>query len=153
MDDKVGRLQKHLSLIRTSAGWSAQQLGDRLDVSRQMVSHWETGRNQMTMMQYLAIRQVLEEEIRSGQKNGDTRMLEDVIRVLVDEPESFTDEERTRVLEDANLLAPSIATKKTSRKHASAIWAAVLAGVAIAVGTAVKTSLDDPSKDEPVKPD
>jgi transcriptional regulator with XRE-family HTH domain len=146
LDVRVKCLQKYLSLIRTSAGWSATELGEKLDVSRQMISNLENGRNKMTMMQYLAIRQVLAEEIERSSNNDDTQMLKDVIRVLVDEYESFTDEQRNRVLSDANLLAPAIVSKKTTRKRASKTWATALAGVlvaAVAVGTKVLLSDKD----------
>ena len=141
MEDKVKLLQRNLALIRTCAGWSASELGTRLGVSRQMVSSLETGRNEMTRMQYLAIRQVLSEEIERSSKEGDTQMLQDVIRVLVDEPDKFNDEQRTKVLSDANLLAPSIVSKKTTRKVASATWVAALAGAVIAVVTVGATAL------------
>ena len=144
MDARVGRLQKYLSLIRTSAGWSTTDLGEKLDVSRQMVSNLESGRNRMTMMQYRAIRNALDEEIQSSEGANDTQMLKDVIRVLVDEPERFTDEQRNQVLSDANLLAPSIAAKKTTRKKASSTWVAALAGAAIAaVAIGAKALLND----------
>lgn len=140
MDEKVILLQKNLALIRTCAGWSAAELGEKLDVSRQMVSNLETGRNKMTQMQYLAIRQVLAEEIEKSASKDDTQMLKDVIRVLVDEPKRFSEEQRTRVLADANLLAPSIVSKKTTRKKAASTWA-VLAGVVVATVVAVTGSV------------
>lgn len=146
MDIRVTRLQKYLSLIRTCVGWSASELGEKLGVSRQMVSNLENGRNKMTMMQYLAIRQVLAEEIERSAQADDTQMLQDVIRVLVDEYDSFTDEQRNQVLSDANLLAPSIVSKKTTRKKASVTWATALAGVfvaAVAVGAKVLLSDKD----------
>ena len=142
MDIKVERLQKHLALIRTCAGWSATELGDKLEVSRQMISNLENGRNTMTMMQYRAIRNVLTDEFEASPE--DTQMLKDVIRVLVDEPESFTDEQRNQVLSDANLLAPSIVAKKTTRKKASSTWVAALAGVLVAgVAIGVKVLLKE----------
>ena len=140
MDEKVILLQKNLALIRTCAGWSAAELGEKLDVSRQMVSNLETGRNKMTQMQYLAIRQVLAEEIEKSASKDDTQMLKDVIRVLVDEPKRFSEEQRTLVLADANLLAPSIVSKKTTRKKAASTWA-VLAGVVVAAVVAVTGSV------------
>ena len=143
MNVKVERLQKHLALIRTCAGWSASELGERLGVTRQMVNNLESGRNRMTMMQYLAIRQVLAEEIEKSKENDDTKMLQDVILVLVDEPEQFTEEQCNQVLSDANLLAPSIVTKKTTRKKASSVWVAALAGAVLLVSVGAKIFLKD----------
>ena len=140
MEEKIKRLQRHLSLIRTCAGWSSSELGAKLGVTRQMISNLENGRCQMTVIQYRAIRNVLSEEIEASREDNDTQMLTDVIRALVDEPELFTSEERDRILSDANLLAPSIVSKKTTRKKASSTWVAVLAGAvvaALAVGASV----------------
>ena len=133
-EEKIRRLQDHLALIRACAGWSAADLGNRLGVTRQMVSNLENGHNRMTRMQYLAIRQVLADEIADAQ-DDDARLLKDVLCVLVDRPEEFTAEQRNQVLSDANLIAPSIVSKKTTRKNASAKWVAVLAGVI--VGTVI----------------
>lgn len=128
MEEKVRLLQKYLSIIRTCAGWSTTELGSKLGVTRQMISNLENGRNTMTIMQYRALRDTFSEEIRNSEKNNDTQMLKDVLRVLVDDYDSFTDEQRNQVLSDANLLAPSIVSKKTTRKKASYVWVAALAG-------------------------
>lgn len=130
LEKRLSRLQTHLSLIRTCAGWSAAVLGEKLGVSRQMISSLENGRNKMTITQYRAIRHAIMEEIERSPE--DTQMLSDVIHVLVDEPEKYTDEQRNTVLSDANLLAPSIVAKKTSRKNASVKWVTALAGAVVA---------------------
>ena len=141
MNAKMDRLQSHLALIRTCAGWSAASLGERLGVTRQMVSNMENGRP-LTKMQYLAIRRVFDEEIKASP--NDTRMLEEVIDALIDEPEKYNDAQRNQILSDANLLAPSIVAKKTSRGKASAVWKTALAGVMIAaVALGAKTLLDN----------
>lgn len=132
MATKMERLQSHLALIRTCAGWNASALGDRLGVTRQMVSNIENGRP-LTRMQYLAIRRVFDEEIKEFP--DDTKMLEQVIKALVDEPEIYTDDQRNQILSDAKLLAPSIVTKQTTRKKASSVWGAALAGAMIVAVT------------------
>lgn len=142
MDPRVERLQNNLSLIRTCAGWSAAELGDKLDVSRQMISNLETHRNNMTVIQYRAIRNAIDEEIAASKAQDDTQMLKDVIRVLVDEPDNFTDEQRNQVLSDAKLLAPSVVSKKTTRKKASIAWVTALAGVAVAAVVGAKLFTD-----------
>ena len=143
MDPRVERLQNNLSLIRTCAGWSAAELGDKLDVSRQMISNLETHRNNMTVIQYRAIRNAIDEEIAASKAQDDTQMLKDVIRVLVDEPDNFTDEQRNQVLSDAKLLAPSVVSKKTTRKKASIAWVTALAGVAVAAVVGAKLFTDN----------
>ena len=129
------RLQKYLSLIRTTAGWSTSELGEKLGVSRQMISNLENGRNETTVMQYRAIRNVLSEEIEEAPEN-EMKMLNDVIRVLVDFPENYSEEEKEIVLSDAKLLAPSIVARKTTRLIASEKWC-VLAGALLAATVAM----------------
>lgn len=142
MTEKKQRLQKHLSLLRNCAGWSATTLGEKLDVSRQMVSNLENGRNKMTQMQYLAICKVFDDEISSFP--DDTMMLSDVRKVLVDEPEKYSIEDRNKVLADANLLSPAIVAKKSTRLNASTAWVATFAGIAVvAIGIGVKSLLKD----------
>lgn len=142
IEEKRDRLQKNLALLRTCAGWNAASLGKMLGVSRQMVSNLETNQSKMTIMQYRAIRQVFAEEIETSP--DDTRMVEDLLKALVDEPERFTNEQLNQILSDANLLAPSIVTKKTTRKKASTTWCVALAGAVVAtVVLGVKAVISD----------
>ena len=142
IEEKRDRLQRNLALIRTCAGWNAASLGEMLGVSRQMVSNLETNQSKMTIMQYRAIRQVFAEEMENSP--DDTRMLDDLLKALVDEPEKFTSEQLNQILSDANLLAPSIVTKKTTRKKASTTWDVALAGALVAaVLVGVKAVMSD----------
>lgn len=142
IEEKRDRLQRNLALIRTCAGWNAASLGEMLGVSRQMVSNLETNQSKMTIMQYRAIRQVFAEEMENSP--DDTRMLDDLLKALVDEPEKFTSEQLNQILSDANLLAPSIVTKKTTRKKASTTWGVALAGALVAaVLVGVKAVMSD----------
>ena len=136
METIIKRLQDNLSLIRLCAGWSSSELGKRLGVSRQMISNLENGRNKMTRMQYLAIRRVLDDEIKSSSGTDDTQMLKDVISVLVDDSDRYTEEQKKKVISDANMIAPSIASKKTTRENASETWK-VLAGSIVAVSASI----------------
>lgn len=142
IEEKRDRLQRNLALIRTCVGWNAATLGEMLGVSRQMVSNLETNQSKMTIMQYRAIRQAFSEEIENSP--DDTQMLSDLLKALVDEPEKFTSEQLNQILSDANLLAPSIVTKKTTRKKASSTWGVALAGVVVAaVLVGVKAVVSD----------
>ena len=73
--DEISRLQRHLPLIRSCAGWTAAALGEKLGVKRQTISTIEQGEDKykMTRMQYLAIRKVIDDEIASS--GDDTQML------------------------------------------------------------------------------
>jgi transcriptional regulator with XRE-family HTH domain len=44
--------------LRRRAGWSQQELADLLGVAKMTVSHWETGRNEPSARQLLALARV-----------------------------------------------------------------------------------------------
>ena len=135
--DEVSRLQRHLPLIRSCAGWTAAALGEKLGVKRQTIITIEQGeaKYKMTRMQYLAIRKVLDDEINTAQE--ETRMLATILDALVDHPEQYTNEERTEILANANLLAPAIVKAPANRKKASAKWVALLVGSGVIVSAAL----------------
>lgn len=135
--DEVSRLQRHLSLIRCCAGWTAAALAEKLGVKRQTISTIEQGEEKykMTRMQYLAIRKVLDDEIAASK--DDTQMLGAVLDALVDHPDAYTDEERTEILAKAKLLAPTIVKNPSERKNASNAWKALLAASGIVASAAL----------------
>lgn len=111
--EEIIRLQDHLSLIRMAVGWTAEELGERIGVTRQTISNIENGRNKLTKTQYIAMRSVLDAEM--AQSPEDTEMLCLLLEVLVDHPEKYGEEERNQVLSDANMLVPSILAGTSSR--------------------------------------
>lgn len=136
--DEILRLQENLSVIRSCAGWTASSLSEKLGVKRQMISTIEQGaeKYKMTRMQYLAIRKVLDDEVKDSPED-DTRMLCAVIDALVDHPEKYTEEERNEILSNAQLLAPSIVKKPEERKRASNVWKTALIASGVAVSAAL----------------
>lgn len=135
--DEVSRLQRHLPLIRSCAGWTAAALGEKLGVKRQTISTIEQGeaKYKMTRMQYLAIRKVLDDEINTAQE--ETQMLATILDALVDHPEQYTNDERTEILANANLLAPAIVKNPANRKKASLKWIALVAGSGVIASAAL----------------
>lgn len=145
--DEVSRLQQHLCLIRCCAGWTAAALAEKLGVKRQTVSTIEQGEKKykMTRMQYLAIRKVLDDEIASSGED-DMRMLKLVIDALVDHPDAYTNEERTKILSEAKLLAPAIVKNPGERNNASKLWASLIAA-SVAVTSAALIAILKSKKD------
>ena len=135
--DEVSRLQRHLPLIRSCAGWTAAALGEKLGVKRQTISTIEQGEEKykMTRMQYLAIRKVLDDEIASAK--DETQMLHVVLDALVDHPEKYTSEEKNEILSNAKLLAPAILKTPAERKIASKKCKAILAASGVIASAAL----------------
>lgn len=98
----IARLQKNLSAIRKIAGWTSEQLGDRIGVTKQTISNLENEKTPMTLTQYIAIRAVIDFEI---QTNKDNTVLPQVVEILLNRDEEHTDEEREKIAESVKTIA------------------------------------------------
>lgn len=145
--DESSRLQRHLPLFRACAGWTAKDLADKLEVSRQSISAWENydekGKKgaRLSKAYYLAIRQLLETAVSADVSDEKDRkqkhILGTMLEVLVDHPEKYTSEDVNAVLQEAELMAPSIMKQPEQRKSVSKIWPALVAGCGIAISAAL----------------
>lgn len=128
--NEIGRMQKYLQLIRRAVGWSAEEFGERIGVTRQTINNLEAPnpRSTLTKTQYIAMRSVLDVEIH--QHPEDTAMLRLILDVFVDHPDNYDDEERKALLAKANMLTPSILAGTTTREAVSE----ELTGAAVATG-------------------
>jgi DNA-binding XRE family transcriptional regulator len=66
--NKIKRLQKNLSSIRKILGWTAEALGEKIDVSKQTISNIENGKTTMSLAQYKILCSVIKEEIETREK-------------------------------------------------------------------------------------
>ena len=80
----VKRLQDNLFVIRKLAGWTADDLGTMLDVTKQTIYNLERGKPKMSMVQYLAIRALIDDEI---QRQPENEALKSAVVVLLDDDE------------------------------------------------------------------
>ena len=121
---KVARLQDALPSLRKTAGWSAERLGQELDVTRQTIVNLETGKAKMTKVQYLAIRSVFDTEAKASGK-------ETLLNLLVVMVDQDTPEKSRKELKDTI----DTATKAVGRRSgATAAGAAALTAAAAAPG-------------------
>lgn len=88
------RMQENLTTLRLLAGWTMEDLGDRLGCSKQSISLLEKKKSEMSFIQCIAIRTVLgmeaEELTRRAEENKDDEMnakaqlLKNAMSVLLD---------------------------------------------------------------------
>ncbi|MCI7791889.1 MAG: helix-turn-helix transcriptional regulator [Lachnospiraceae bacterium] len=114
---EIERLQDNLLLIRRAAGWTAEEFGDRIGVTRQTINNLEAKRNKLNKTQYIAMRAVLDAEMMESPE--DTEILKCLLDVLIDHPENYKAEDREALLAKANMLTPSILAGTTTRKEVS----------------------------------
>lgn len=129
--NEIERLQKYLLLIRRTVGWSAEEFGERIGVTRQTINNIEAGRNKLTKTQYIAMRSVLDAEIASFP--GETEMLRLILDVFVDNPGNYKEEDREKLLSQANMVTPSILAGATTRKDVSKTLMVAAASMGIAL--------------------
>ena len=118
--EEIVRMQENLLLIRRTVGWTAEEFGEKIGVTRQTINNIESGRNKLTKTQYIAMRSVLDAEM--AQAPEDTEMLKVLLDVLVDHPEKYSSENREELLSKANMMAPSILAGTTTRADVSKEW-------------------------------
>lgn len=83
-------LQENLSSIRKIAGWTTQDLGEKIGVTKQTVSNLENQKTEMTLTQYIAIRTVLDYEAENNKTN---EILPQALQLLLDNTEEKVSEE------------------------------------------------------------
>ena len=106
----IERLRRDLPTIRSIAGWSAERLAELLDVSRATVVNLENTENKMSVIQYLAIRKLIDEEIRES----GNRQLEWAVAFLVDRAD-VPEMAKTKLREDTARIAKRIGRKAGSK--------------------------------------
>lgn len=98
---RIQILQEYLPAIRKLFGWSAAVLGDKIGVTKQTVRNLENNKTAMTKIQYIAIRTVMEHEIRN--RNDSTYLLE-IAAALLD-LDNYSDIEHKVISEAIALVA------------------------------------------------
>ncbi len=131
--DEIERFQKNIGLIRKILGMSEKELADSIGVTRQTINKIANEKYPLTRTQYLAMRMIIEDEKKDNPKENE--MLANVIDVLVDNPDDYTEKQKEKILEMANLLAPAIITKSNTKKEVSKQFMGILGSLGIAVGT------------------
>lgn len=81
---QIVRLQENLSSIRRIAGWTAEDLGDMLGVSKQNISNLENGNTNLSQAQYIAIRHLIDYKAEQNPKNP---ALIRIVGLLIDRTE------------------------------------------------------------------
>lgn len=133
---KVKRLQKNLMALRKFAGWSTTDLAELLGVTKQTISNLENENTEMSLVQYIAIRAILDDEI---QRQKDNETLKVAVEVLLDD-EQLSEEEQEELQKKSEFIATAMSSesqKKVGMKMALETFTAI--AVATAAGVATKS--------------
>lgn len=94
---EIERLTENLSTIRKIAGWSSEELGELIGVTKQTISNIETGKSKMSKAQYIAIRSVIDYEIS---ENSNNKLLSQVVEILLNSDETPENEQKARATKE-----------------------------------------------------
>lgn len=132
----ISLLQENLSVIRKVAGWTTEDMGSRIGVTKQTISNIETKKTKLTLTQYIAIRAVLDYEIQS---NPDNKALAQVVDVLLNKDGEFSDEEEKKI-SDAVEIISAAAVGGAGTAVLAGTAAALLGAITPIVGAAIAGS-------------
>ncbi len=90
--EQIDKLQSSLEAIRKAGGWTAEEFGEMIGVTKQTIRNLENKTTTMTKTQYIAIRSVLDYEAK---ENPDNKLLNDIVQYLLDS-ENLSEEEKTK---------------------------------------------------------
>jgi transcriptional regulator with XRE-family HTH domain len=94
-DEHLERFRRYLWIFRNSSGWSSEEFGKMLGITRATVSGIETGSIKMNPLHYYAMRFLFQ--------NYGEQMVNDLIDILADS-ESTTQEERDRLESQISMI-------------------------------------------------
>ncbi|MCX4300059.1 MAG: helix-turn-helix transcriptional regulator [Lachnospiraceae bacterium] len=100
-EEIISFLQDNLSSVRKIAGWTTEEFGDKIGVTKQTISNLENKKTVMTRTQYIAIGAVLKYEIPN---NKNSEVLAYVVNILLDDDKSYSAEERRKIKENIDML-------------------------------------------------
>ena len=106
---QIQYLQENLQSIRKIAKWTAEDLGKKIGVTKQTISNLENNRTRMNLTQYIAIRTVLEYEVK---KNKENVLLPQVLNVIFDDENSqFSREahENAKIKDKISMIGAAVA--------------------------------------------
>ena len=125
---EIAELQDNLEMLRKLFGWTAEQLGYRLGVTKQTILNLEHGKPVMSKIQYIAIRSVMETEAM-GREGEEKENLLKVLSLVFNEDKSVTDEQREKALDAARVVSTA-----TAAGAGAAATMSVLTGSLTALG-------------------
>ena len=131
VDREIEKLQNNLQAIRKIAGWTTEELGEQIGVTKQTISNLENHKTTMTKTQYIALRTVIDYEIAT---NTDNATLGQVVNVLLnsDDGEDTSETTETKAIEKkeyAEAVKTIIAAANAKDKNIKILSAGAMAAV------------------------
>ena len=134
---QIKLLQENLQTIRKLIGWTIDDLGEKIGVSKQTISNLENANTKMSLTQYIAIRAVLDYEVQEHPEND---VLPKAIHLLLDEENNLSQEEYMQVKEAIATVAAA-ASGGADKSMVSKLFTGMIGPVAVCSGIGLFTPL------------
>lgn len=144
MDRRISVLsimQKYLPILRKINGWTTEDLGRRIGVTKQTISNLENRKVVMTKTQYLALRTVFEYEIHVVDKN---MVLKRVMAILFYDDSQLSVEKEQQLYEALDNLSAA-ATGGIHGSQLTMLATTLLSPLKLSSGINVNLDLKNPS--------
>ena len=128
-ESEIAKLQNNLLLIRKASGWSAEEFGDMIGVTKQTISNLENKKTVMSKTQYIAIRAVLDYEIA---ERPDDKVLISTVNLCIN----------SNKLSDAEIKKAQAFVEGATKTGLDN--AAMIGGLAALIGTAAAEAIITP---------
>lgn len=122
---QISLLQANLQTIRKLAGWTVDELGEKIGVSKQTISNLENANTKMSLTQYIAIRAVLDYE---AQQHPENDVLPKAVHLLLDEETNLSKEEYSKIKQAIDAVAAA-ASGGADKSMVSKFFAGMVAGI------------------------
>lgn len=130
----IKKLQQNLSSIRKIAGWTAQDLGNKIGVTKQTISNLENQKTEMTLTQYIAIRTIIDYEIQNNQSN---EVLPKIVHVLLDVPDNEVCDKDRETIKQAVATLAAASVGGIGAAGLTSIFAGLLGGIVGIAGVGI----------------
>lgn len=135
MEEKmIRKLQENLHTIRRLLGWTTQDMGDLLGITKQTISNLENMKTLMTKIQYIAIRTIIADEI-ANKPEEERKFLTEFVSILLDNNSDIPESRRKAVVENLELMTAAVT------------GGASIASIIKAMGTAADVTLSSVPKE------
>ncbi|MBE6815675.1 MAG: helix-turn-helix transcriptional regulator [Ruminococcaceae bacterium] len=131
-------LQQNLASIRKIAGWTTEELGEKIGVTKQTISNLENNKSPMNFTQYIAIRAVLDCEIENRKNEDD--ILANVVELLLDHSDELDEDSYKKVTESISTVAAAAAGGVTGTTLAGLFTGLALPVAKVAGGALLGTA-------------
>ena len=108
-EKSIKSLQENLSMLRKLYGWTMEQLGEKIGVTKQTISNLEHGKPQMSKVQYIAIRTIFETEASERDPEERDNLIR-MLKLICDENPGVSKEQRNEAIDAANIIASATAS-------------------------------------------